>query len=230
VTNTPGRRAIWEQRWDEGTESGFAWHMTEVPADLPELLDHHQLSAGAALDLGCGGGVATAYLAGRVATAVGLDIAYGAVAEARRLARETAAAAHFVVADATALPFRPGAFALVFDRGCLQNLPQPAWPGYFPAIEAVLQPGGHLQLYCSKAAGPASPPWSWRGLRARLAWLRGRRGPGPQFLSRQLIGRLAQEHVQVLTLEDRDFRTAKGNRRALVYGLFATSGKARSAS
>lgn len=216
----PGRRSVWESRWQEGTDASFAWHMTEVPEDLPDLLDHTDLPVGAVLDLGCGGGVATAYLAGRAQPTIGLDIAYAAVTQARSLANQSGVRAHFVVADATALPFRPQSFRFIFDRGCLQNLPQAAWSGYFPGIDTLLVPAGMLQLYCSKASDGPAPLWSRSGLRTRLARLRGKRGPGPQFLSRPLIEQLVPSSLAVLALEDRDFRTTKGNLRALVYGVF----------
>lgn len=219
------RREVWERRWREGSESEFVWHMDEVPPELSGLLDHDDaLPAGAVVDLGCGGGVATTWLAQRPEpqrrATVGVDIAHGAAAEARRLARREGAAPSFVVADAAALPFRQGALALVFDRGCLQNVPRERWPRYFTEVETALRPGGAHQLFCSKAARAFPPLLSARGLRRRAAWVLGRRGGGPQFLSLALVERLVPASLRVVDLEERPFRTSRGQQRTMIYGLF----------
>lgn len=215
-----GRRSTWEERWQAGRESDFPWHMSEIPSELPQLLADSELPGTAALDLGCGGGVATSWLAGRLQPAVGVDIAFPAIEEARSRAGEDDVHPSFVVADAAALPFRGGAFSLVFDRGCLQNLPRDLWPTYFTEVESVLPPGGFLQLYCSKATGRLPPLMSVKGMRARVAWLLGRRGHGPQFLSLALIQRLAPASLQTVRLVEMPFRSTAGRMRTMIHGVF----------
>lgn len=225
ATAATDRREVWEKRWREGSEAEFVWHMDEVPPELADLLDHGAtLPTGAVVDLGCGGGVATTWLAQRpepqLRATVGVDIAHGAVAEARRLAGQEGAAASFVVADATSLPFRNGALALVFDRGCLQNVPRQRWSRYFTEVEGALRPGGAHQLFCSKAARSFPPLLSARGLRRRAAWVLGRRGGGPQFLSLALVQGLVSASLRAVELEERPFRTNRGQQRTMIYGLF----------
>jgi SAM-dependent methyltransferase len=213
------RRAVWEQRWSEQRAEDMAWHLAEAPPELPKLLDEAALPAGAALDLGCGNGVAAAYLATRFPVAVGIDIAHAAVAKARRGAAERGVHPRFSVADASVLPFRTDSFAFVFDRGCLQNLPRDRWPAYWAEVERLLASGGVLQLFCSKAARAFPPLASRKGLKARAKWLLGRRA-GPQFLSAELIRGLVPPGLRVETLEELPYRTTRGGLREMVYGVF----------
>lgn len=217
--NGAERRGAWEQRWQTREGDHFVWNLDSVPARLEALLDDRRLPAGAALDVGCGNGVVTARLAGRFAPSIGLDIAVGAVVQARdRAAREGAEAA-FVVGDASRLPLRAGCLALVFDRGCLQNLPSQHWPSYFAEVERLLAPGGFLQLFCSRAVKDFPPLLTKRGVKARQRWLRGRR-PGPQFASQELVRRLAPPSLAVEALDETPIRMPNGNVRGEIYGLF----------
>ena len=214
----PTKRERWEEQWRSRPGSEFHWYLSEPPPELLELTSASELPAGA-LDLGCGPGVATEHLARSFRPTVGLDIAFGAVAEARELVRTRGRQASFVVAEAPMLPFRAEAFGLVFDRGCLQAIPRTSWAVYFREVERLLKPGGMLQLYVSKAAREFPPLLSGRGVRLRLRWLRGKRG-GPQFVSPDAIRRLLPASMAEVELRQFPFHTSEGKTRNVTYGLF----------
>lgn len=213
------RRQVWERRWRERRGEDFEWHLDRVPAQLADLVALQPDLSGPALDLGCGEGVTTSFLAGRFAPTVGVDIAFEAVVEARRQCPR----AVFVVADAASLPFRDRSAAFLFDRGCLQNLARPAWSGYFVEADRVLTGAGVLQLLCSKAApGRAPSLLSARGLRHRAKRILGRHRPprSPQFLSHQLLIDLAPATLVPAQMEDFPFVTAKGHPRTFTHAVF----------
>ncbi|HEY8547239.1 MAG TPA: methyltransferase domain-containing protein [Acidimicrobiales bacterium] len=91
------------------------------------------------LDLGCGPGLYLPHLGRPV---VALDPARAMVAEA--LARNPGA--HGVVADAEALPFRPGALGGVWASKSLQHLPAPRLPMALAELHRVLPVGGVLDV------------------------------------------------------------------------------------
>lgn len=221
--NGADRRGEWEQRWQTREGDRFVWNLDAVPDRLDALLSGRHFPAGAALDVGCGNGVVTARLARHFPTAVGLDIAFGAVVQARDRADQEGAEATFVVGDASRLPLRESSVALLFDRGCLQNLPRPQWTNYFAEVERLLAPGGVLQLFCSRAIKDFPPLITKRGLKARQRWLRGRR-PGPQFASPALIRELAPPSLEVEALGEAPIRMPNGNVRGEIYGLFCKEG------
>src|SRR5687768_15603811 len=113
----PGKRQRWEDQWQRHRGAEFHWYLSEPPPELVRLVDEGRIPLrGAALDLGCGPGVATSYLAASFHPVVGLDIAHGAVVEARSRARAENRDPLFLVAEAPVLPFRTGAFSFIFDR------------------------------------------------------------------------------------------------------------------
>jgi SAM-dependent methyltransferase len=173
---------------------------------------------GRALDIGCGPGVASTYLARFFTPTVGLDIALSAVTQARDRARGEGVDPEFVVAEAPVLPFRDGSFSLVFDRGCLQGIPRQAWEPYFREVTRLLRDGGTFQLFVSKPTKRFPPLFSARGLRARLRWYLRRRGP--QFLSEDLLKRLAGPGLHVVQMDDFPFQPTSGPLRIMIHAIF----------
>lgn len=220
------RRRDWEGRWQAEPGEHFVWHLEEVPPRLRSLLESDDLPTGAALDVGCGDGVVATHLARRFRPSVGIDIALGAAVQGRQRAAKANAPAEFLVGDAAGLSLRDGSIALIFDRGCLQNMPRAAWPSYFLEVERVLVPGGVLQLSCSRAARSFPPVLSRRGLKARVKWFRGHR-PGPQFASPQLIRDLAPPALAVEVLEEVPMRMRNGNMRVEIAGTLRKGSEGR---
>ena len=209
----------WERKWRERPASEFAWHTDAPPPELSRLLESGALPPGAALDLGCGDGIAAQRMARALTPTTGVDVAMGAARRARQLAREAGVAPSFVVAEAPSLPFRDGAFALIFDRGCLQNVARPLWPAYFREAERLLGPGGLLQVFVVRPTLP--PVLSARGVRARL------RHPRRAFRTQRKRTRLFDRRFRGLlpaSLEVREMGealVAHGTRRRVIVHLLA---------
>lgn len=180
-----------------------------------DFLERADLPPGPAADLGCGGGVATAYLSSRFPLAVGLDVATGAVSQAKELARARGARCPFVLAEVPAMPFRDGAFAFLFDRGCLQSVPRQRWRAYFTEVARLLRPRGVLQVYVSRAGrtGAGRP-------RQVLRRLVGRRGTGgASFASPGFIRRMVPDALEVLDLWELPAEDVPGPARRYLYGV-----------
>ncbi len=225
-TELPGSgrlRSLWERRWSEKGLDEFGWYLEEPPPELIRLLEAGGLPKGAAVDLGCGPGVATAYLAQFFRPAIGVDIVLEAVRQATGVAAKKGVSPSFLVAAAPILPFRAERFALVFDRGCLQHVPKEAWSTYFREVERLLVPGGTFELFCSRPMKNLPPAISVRGARSRMGWLLGRRRRGSQFLSHAFLRRLA-EPLETISLDDVLFRPRVGPERAMTHGIFRKPG------
>ena len=97
------------------------------------------------LDLGCGGGLTTAWLAQRGATTVGVDLSRASL---RVASRQTRGYGHpepvFACGRAEALPFADASFDVVWCTDVLEHLPE--LPAALAQIARVLKPGG-LFLY-----------------------------------------------------------------------------------
>lgn len=210
-------RRTWERRWATRRDEDFEWSLaSDVAPQLRQVLAARRPWSGRALDIGCGAGAATAHLAAELDSAVGVDIAFAALQQA---SARSSSRSSFMAADALHLPFPTEAFALVFDRGCLQNLPRSAWPRYFDEVPRVLAEGGTLQLLVSRMTAHFPPIWTRLGLRRRWGWYVQRQRGGAQFLSHDLLWRLCPSPLRIEMLEDFDFVTRKGKTRRFTHAL-----------
>ena len=90
-----------------------------------EILRDGPVAGRRVLEVGAGSGRDTLALARAGASAVVLDYSPASLALVQRQAREQGAVVHLVRADALAMPFREGAFDVVFHQGLLEHFRDP---------------------------------------------------------------------------------------------------------
>lgn len=103
------------------------------------------------LDLGCGNGKNSVYLAERGAAAVGVDVSSEAIAMAKQLAAKKGVNAEFRVADLSLeLPFAEDSFDLAIDMTTSHCLAPEARANFVREVARVLVPGGRMlaRLLC----------------------------------------------------------------------------------
>lgn len=130
---------------------GFTpWDSGVPPPELIEVIEGtRRLSAGRALDLGCGTGTTTVYMASKGWQATGVDFVPRAIRAARAKASAARLSVAFLVGDVTRLedlPIAPG-FDLLFDQGCFHSLPEPAQPAYARGVTRMARSGATYLLY-----------------------------------------------------------------------------------
>jgi SAM-dependent methyltransferase len=131
------------------------WERQVPPSDLIELIEGPQaLAPGRALDLGCGTGTDSIYLARHAWDVTGVDMVPEALSLARRNAAAEAVRVSFLQGDVTRLSeVVQGTFDLVLDFGCFHTLPLDQRAAYAGNVSAVAAPGATFLLY-----GFARPP------------------------------------------------------------------------
>lgn len=97
---------------------------------------------GPVLDVGCGPGAITAYLADRGLDISGVDLSPRMIAHAQRLHPNQ----HFTVASATDLNLADSSLAGILAWWSLFNLPRQILPQVLNSFAQALIPGGHLVL------------------------------------------------------------------------------------
>jgi len=95
---------------------------------------------GPVLDVGCGPGTVTAYLAERGIEVSGVDLSPRMIDHARRLHPQCT----FTVGSATDLNLRPASLGGVLGWWSLFNLPRHVLPTVLDSLAAALRPGGQL--------------------------------------------------------------------------------------
>ena len=116
-----------------------------MPPEIVLLAD--RLPVGRALDIGCGTGTSSLYLAGRGWQVTGIDFIPGAIRRARLKARAANLVVDFRVADVTRLDFLHDPFDLAIDVGCLHSLSVPQRERYAETLSRLTVPGATFALY-----------------------------------------------------------------------------------
>ncbi|HTP53995.1 MAG TPA: class I SAM-dependent methyltransferase [Thermoplasmata archaeon] len=112
------------------------------------------------LDLGCGAGTNSLFLARSGLRVTGIDLAPGAVDAARARAGKGKVRAEFRVGDVLRLPFTDRAFGGAIDVGCFHTLPVRLRQEYAREVARVLRPEAKLLLswVAREHQSPMGPP------------------------------------------------------------------------
>ncbi len=123
------------------------WDQDHVPSELAALLEGPAaLAAGVALDIGCGTGTQSVYLAQHGWRVTGLDAVPHALAQVQRRAEAAEVSVRWLAADVGELGALglDGGFELLHDRGCFHDLPDNVREGYARGVSALAAPGATL--------------------------------------------------------------------------------------
>src|SRR5690606_19960357 len=105
----------WDQRYQTGDTP---WDVGKPCEELIRVLDEYAIAPGRALELGCGTGTDSVYLASRGFDVVGVDLSPTAISRAEQRKTEAGVMCRFVVADVFRLPDLGAPFPFIYDRGC----------------------------------------------------------------------------------------------------------------
>lgn len=163
------------------------WDSGITPPELTALIEGGQVVRGRALDLGCGTGTNSIYLARHGFTVVGVDFAEKAIMLAREKAKRAGVAIAFYVADVSRLDFLTEPFDLVFDIGCFHSVDASARPGYAQNLARLTHPGSLFLLYAfsPRPPGERGHLFRWRNV-----------GVTPEQVQRTFAQHLALRRVE----------------------------------
>jgi SAM-dependent methyltransferase len=139
-----GSAAWWNERYRAGD---IPWDTGIVPPEVVELLASYQVPRGWALDLGCGSGLSSRYLASQGFRVIGLDLALSALVRAAEAALRGGLPAFFCLADVAQLGFLNVRASFALDVGCFHSLPPDRRSAYVASLAERLLPGSLYLLY-----------------------------------------------------------------------------------
>ncbi len=130
----------------------------EPDENLVSYLDRGLITAGRALDLGCGAGRNALHLASRGVEVDAVDLSPAAIAWAEERARGAGVEVRFHCGDAFALAGTElaGPYDLIYDSGCFHHLPPHRRISYLALLDRLLAPGGLFALTCFAAGAMGS--------------------------------------------------------------------------
>ncbi|MGV4924087.1 class I SAM-dependent methyltransferase [Streptomyces sp. BHT-5-2] len=142
-------RDYYFQAYENTDPSEQQWTTATAAPELVELVRSGALpQGGSVLDIGCGVGSESVYLAGAGFDVTAVDIAPRAVERGRALAEVYGYTVDWHVADVLELPFEDRQFDAVTDRGCFHCLRAPERARFAEGIARVLRPNGLYVLRC----------------------------------------------------------------------------------
>lgn len=126
--------------WDSGVPPPELVAVVEGPGHLQPTN---------ALDLGCGTGTNTVYMAKHGWNATGVDFVPRAIAMARRKAAAAGVSPRLVVGDVTRLPetLHDGGFGLLLDLGCFHSIPDERRDAYVRGVSKAATSGATMLLF-----------------------------------------------------------------------------------
>jgi len=144
----------WNDRYRDGN---LPWDTGRPSSELQRVVEQHAIQPCRALDLGCGTGSSSVWLARQGFDVTGIDVAPLAIERAEERARAAGVQAQFVAADILNLPDPGRPFSFFFDRGCYHAVRRGAPASYAPAIARQLAPGATGLILAGNANEPHDP-------------------------------------------------------------------------
>lgn len=138
----------WTATW---TNPNFAaqWELDRLPPiSLQQAVEDRWFPVGSSvLDIGCGRGNMSAWLAGQGYSVTGVDFAASAVTRAQAdYPPDDYANLRFLVADICQPASNIGRFDCLFDRGCFHTIPKRRCANYAKSVTACTSTGGKFLL------------------------------------------------------------------------------------
>jgi dienelactone hydrolase/predicted O-methyltransferase YrrM len=154
----PKSAASEAEQWDNRYRDGdLPWDTGLQSTELQRALAESRLAPCRALELGCGTGTNTVWLAQQGFDCTGVDLSPRAVERARQRAQAAGVEVRWVVGDVLTLGNLGPPFDFFFDRGCYHAVRRIDAAGYVAALDRWTAPGAQGLVLAGNAKRPCTP-------------------------------------------------------------------------
>ena len=136
--------------WDEVYKGTPPWDVGHPQPAFQALIQSGKIKPGRALDIGCGRGKNAIMLAMNGCDVTGIDLAEGAISDAKAKAIERRVKVNFAVGNVLQMDrlFTEGEFDIVIDSGLFHVMTDEKRPVFARQVHRVLKDGGKYFMLC----------------------------------------------------------------------------------
>lgn len=127
---------------------GAIWTRSAPPKELTELIEDGEIKPCKALDIGCGEGFYSIYLASKGFDVTGIDFSEKAIEYAKKNAAKHGAHIMFIAMNVVDLPQLKEKFDFVLEWGVLHHIMPPQRQRYIKNVANILNRGGKYLSIC----------------------------------------------------------------------------------
>ncbi|MEZ5426308.1 MAG: class I SAM-dependent methyltransferase [Pyrinomonadaceae bacterium] len=147
------RESDWWNGFYEDREKPCPFFSEWPDESLANWVEEGLIQPGKALDLGCGNGRNSVFLARRGFEVEGVDYSRKAIDWAGERIGKAGVSVGLRCQSVFDLEVRTGGFDLVYDSGCFHHIPPHRRRGFVGLVGRVLKPGGWFGLTCFRPEG-----------------------------------------------------------------------------
>jgi ubiquinone/menaquinone biosynthesis C-methylase UbiE len=138
----------WDQIYRKYPVKAWGWELGKPRPILVEFVEKGLIKKGKALDLCCGAGTNTVYLAKKGFEVTAIDISQRAIKYAKEKAGRANVKINFMIQSFVDLPFPDEEFDFVFDMGCFHHVEIEDRASFIEGVHRVLKKSGDYLLTC----------------------------------------------------------------------------------
>lgn len=144
----PSSYKSWDRVYHEYPLGELPWELGKPRPVLIQVIEEGLVKPGKALDICCGAGTNTVYMAQKGFKVTGLDISHKAIEYGKQKAQEARVKIKWIVGNALEFPFEDGEFDFVFDMGCFHSIHPEDRERFINGLCRILKPDGQYFLTC----------------------------------------------------------------------------------
>jgi ubiquinone/menaquinone biosynthesis C-methylase UbiE len=138
----------WDQIYRKYPLEAWGWELGKPRPILVEFVEKGLIKKGKTLDLCCGAGTNTVYLAEKGFETIAIDISQRAIEYAKEKAEHANVKIDFMIQSFVDLSFRDKEFNFVFDMGCFHHVEISDRLKFIRGVHRVLKKSGDCLLTC----------------------------------------------------------------------------------
>jgi SAM-dependent methyltransferase len=150
------RDSEWWNNFYSDKEKPIPFFKNIPDENLISYFDRGLLKHGKALDIGCGNGRNSFYLAQRGFEVNGVDFSNTSIEWGKQMAKEQSIKVNFLCQSIFEFENKPESFDFIYDSGCLHHIKPHRRNQYLKTILKYLKPDGYFAMICFSLKGGAN--------------------------------------------------------------------------